>query len=738
MRRHYAFNYALCISAVLLTFTSNMSAQSSGSITGIITDDKSGEGLIGASIRLILQKQGTVTDVSGKYNLLNLEPGDYKLQFSYVGYKPVVRIITVTKGTVVLNVKMQSLENFVNELVVTASKGKLEKKLDAPITIETVGFEAIKQTASSSPLGAVAKLKGVDFVERGINTVDITSRGLNTQFNTRMLTLIDGRLATLPGLGLPQFTLSPTPTLDIASIEVAVGPAAALYGPNAHAGVVNMITKDPFNFPGIDMSVRGGTQSLIDVGLRYADYKGNFGWKVTGQYMQAQQFESGNTFIYSRVTPQRIGENQTLLNPETPPLNQITPQIYQGFLNDGRAFTERQLSEMRAGLQKVDGAFYYQSEPFNAKFAAGYSESRGLIGSNFGVLEAKGYVIQYQNIQFSGLLGKLAYFLQGTRTANAAGQSFQQHDKAQFLSEQFSAAARRLGFDSDNPQGLSRADYNRILSNVNYAIVDSLSSTTDNSQLWDSEAQLRYEVSGLEFVGGFQYRYYNPSANFLAGFDNPLAVSLNGARDITATELGSYLQVDKRLFDNKLRLSAAARLDDHTYYDPQFSPKLAAVVSFNSNHNLRASVNRAFKVPVILENHLFFQSGLGRGNFDGYTVVFGGQVDGQPAPTLQAAINNGGRVDPPNGYSRLVPEQVTSIELGYKGIFSEKLLFDAVGYYSLYKNFISPAFQIASGTGQFAYDGNGNLLRNTINPPQLGRVVTSIMGLPMLPVGILG
>ncbi len=710
----------------LLFFFVSTSLHGQATIQGTVSDEKTGEVLVSATVRVLDSRIGTKTDMNGKFTLSNIPEGVYRIQASYVGYKPVIKNIAVqSKETLTLDFKLQTLETFVNEIVVTASKGRQEKKLEAPITIETLGFDAIRQTASTSPLGAAAKLKGVDFVERGINTVDITSRGLNTQFNTRMLTLIDGRLATLPGLGLPQFTLAPNPTLDMASVEVVVGPAAALYGPNAHAGVVNILTKDPFSFSGLEIQVRSGSQAFYDVSARYADHIGNFGWKLTGQFMRANQFESGNLFIYD--FPRTVGENQTIVTPETPAARRLRQSEIDQLQNIGKAFTERQLSAMEASLRKLDGALYYQSSVVNAKVAAGYSESTGFVGSNFGVLEANGYSIQYQHVQLTGTIGEVGWYAQATRTANSAGKSFQLHDKAEFMTRAFGAAFMGVDPRTKLPQALrfpfstTPEQYNEIFSRMDRAYIDSASIATDNSELWDSEVQLRYTISNTEIVGGFQYRYYNPKASFLSGPDNPAAVSFGAARDITATEIGGYLQLDRRFFDNKLRATLAARYDKHTYYDAQFSPKIAFVYSPVPDQNIRISFNRAFKVPVILENHLFLLGGLARGNVGGFTVITGG--DGTPnLADAEAQARAEGRAI--TRYDALRPEQVNSFELGYKGVISDKLFLDIVGYYSIYKDFISPAFEIANPvTSTYAYDNRtGQILTNTARLP--GRVIT--------------
>ena len=79
--------------------------------------------------------------------------------------------------------------------------------------------------------------KGIDFSDAGIGDQRISARGFATQFNSRMITMVDGRIATLPGNGLPQGNLLPQSGLDMKAVEVVVGPASALYGPNAHSGV---------------------------------------------------------------------------------------------------------------------------------------------------------------------------------------------------------------------------------------------------------------------------------------------------------------------------------------------------------------------------------------------------------------------------------------------------------------------------------------------------------------------
>ncbi|HTN25152.1 MAG TPA: TonB-dependent receptor, partial [Solirubrobacteraceae bacterium] len=54
----------------------------------------------------------------------------------------------------------------------------------------------------------------------------------------------------------------------------------------------------------------------------------------------------------------------------------------------------------------------------------------------------------------------------------------------------------------------------------------------------------------------------------------------------------------------RLRLAAAARVDTHSLYETQLSPKVAVQYEVAPQHNVRVGYNRAFKSPTVLENFL--------------------------------------------------------------------------------------------------------------------------------------
>ena len=72
---------------------------------------------------------------------------------------------------------------------------------------------------------------------------------------------------------------------DIERMEVVLGPNSALYGPNAHNGIANTITKDPRKYQGTDIAIGGGNQEVFSGRLRTASKINNkWAYKITGEY----------------------------------------------------------------------------------------------------------------------------------------------------------------------------------------------------------------------------------------------------------------------------------------------------------------------------------------------------------------------------------------------------------------------------------------------------------------------
>src|SRR5262245_33225803 len=253
-------------------------------IRGVVLDISTTRPIAGASITVAGTAVRAATRRDGHYAIEGLRPGTYEVLVEAPGYEAATLPIEVSSDKVASgDILLPKAGSVAEEVVVTASRNP-EKLLDAPVTVESVNETQIATTGGSSYLSALSGVKGIDFSNTGINEQRISARGFTTQFNSRMLSMVDGRIAALPGHGLPQNNLLPATTLDMRAIEVVVGPASALYGPNAHDGVINVATKSPWDESGVSASLRGGSQNLADGALRLAGtVTDHVGWKVNGQ-----------------------------------------------------------------------------------------------------------------------------------------------------------------------------------------------------------------------------------------------------------------------------------------------------------------------------------------------------------------------------------------------------------------------------------------------------------------------
>ncbi len=216
---------------LLLLFCAVATAQTT--VSGTLTDEQSGDPLIGASVLIKGTTSGTVTDFDGKYSL-QANNGDI-LVVSYTGYT--TQEITVGPDAD-YSLAMASGE-LLDEVVVVAY-GKQKK---ATVTGAVVGVEggALQQSPSVN-LGAslAGRLPGVVVIqpsgEPGNDNALINIRGQNTLGNSSPLIVIDGVPDRAGGLA----RLSPQ---DIESISVLKDASAAIYGARAANGAILVTTK---------------------------------------------------------------------------------------------------------------------------------------------------------------------------------------------------------------------------------------------------------------------------------------------------------------------------------------------------------------------------------------------------------------------------------------------------------------------------------------------------------------
>lgn len=217
----------------------------------------------------------TEADSTGSYKLENIPQGNYKIQVTSTGFKPITQRISVTENqSLNLDFELKDNENELNEVVVSGTL-KAVRRLESAVPVEVYSPVFFKKNPTPSIYEALQNINGVrPQLNCGVcNTGDIHINGLEGPYT---LVLIDGMpivssLSTVYGL-------SGIPNSLVERIEIVKGPASSLYGSEAVGGLINIITKNPTTAPvfSADYFTTTYFESNLDLGMKF-----NAGKKAT-------------------------------------------------------------------------------------------------------------------------------------------------------------------------------------------------------------------------------------------------------------------------------------------------------------------------------------------------------------------------------------------------------------------------------------------------------------------------
>ncbi len=282
-------------------------------IKGKVTDSLNGSALIGANVVVEGTNLGAATDAGGEYIIKQLDPGTYTIMVSYIGYQSYKETINLNRGQKLsknLVLKPEAIE--METYVVTASRRR-ERVEDAPAAISVISKREIRRESNTNLGDYLKGTKGIDFTQSGIDSYNMTARGFNSSFSSRLLTLTDGRMANVPSLRLTAYNVIPVSFEDVEQIEVVLGPSSALYGPNAHSGVLNIVTSSPLRSTGTSINIQGGllnqtdTELLKKLTFRTAHKFGDIGLKLSGVALAGQDWTHFNQDEIEGHDPAFIG-----------------------------------------------------------------------------------------------------------------------------------------------------------------------------------------------------------------------------------------------------------------------------------------------------------------------------------------------------------------------------------------------------------------------------------------------
>ncbi len=228
---------------MLLVF-GTINAQSPESLTVVVVDSN-GAVVPNASVEVAVASgtvRNAVTDVTGKAKFDNLRDGVYRIKVEASGFPAVLREFAVTAGgSRETEITLQP-GAITESVTITATRTQVTSE-ETAVPVSVVGREEIERKAPATTGDIFRSLPGASTVNEGSFQVRPRIRGLESN---RVLILVDGERLNNSRTSTAQSGVE-TGLVDISqveSIEVARGSGSVLYGTDALAGTINIITRD--------------------------------------------------------------------------------------------------------------------------------------------------------------------------------------------------------------------------------------------------------------------------------------------------------------------------------------------------------------------------------------------------------------------------------------------------------------------------------------------------------------
>ncbi|UZO82163.1 TonB-dependent receptor [Aquimarina sp. ERC-38] len=724
--------------------------------TGQVIDDR-GMPIPLANISLENEDIGTVTDFDGMFTLTIYKEFPITIIASSVGYESNKTTITENSSDVQIILR----EGSELDIVVISASRSPERIFESPVSIEAFGVQDINATTSSNFYTGLGEIKGVDVNRNSLTFNSINTRGFASFTNTRFVQLIDGMDNTSPSLNFVVGNLIGINELDVENIELLPGASSALYGANAFNGILFINSKNPFDNEGISTYVKSGattqeaagTNLFYDVGFRAAKaFSDKFAVKVNFSLLNGTDWFA--TDFSDELTPLGQSVSNRLTNPAYDGLNiygdevvQNIRTVGQSLLNLGKitqeqfdllpvnqsvsrtGYKEEFLTDYNAQSLKADFGLYYRpaTDDFEISFIGRLGQGQTIF-QDTNRFSLNDFLLQQYKLEVKNK----NFFVRGYITAENAGDTYDIRfaginvnrawkSDQEWFGQYVGALGQTLesGADLERAFTLARgiADTGRFLpgSAEFEQAFDQVIASPDllngaqlisKTRLFHSDANYNFSHLTSNFadiqVGG-SFRQYTLDS------DGKVFTDINDP--ITYSEFGLYSQIQRKLIDDRLKLTGSIRYDKSELFEGNFSPRFSIGYTLGEkrNRNLRFSVQTGFRNPTTQDLYLGLNTG--------QAIVLGSAEDNLArdlrsftdrnnmpvsiagtqayqnsflaSSVLEFAASGGDANFLTVANPEIVkPEKVTSFELGYRAKFGSVIL-DLSGYYNEYQDFIS-------------------------------------------------
>ncbi len=277
----------LLIILLFVSMTHGISDAHGGKITGVVTETATGSPVPFATLQIEGSKKGTIADSTGAFTLTHVPEGALDLVISAVGFQTRrLRVEMTTGQEVTLNTSLRSIQVETGQIVVTGTRTPRYVK-DVPIFTEVVSKASIEDKSAQNIFEALEGESGIRVEQQcqGCNFAILRMQGLGAD-HTQVL--LDGQ-PVYSGLA-SVYGLQQLSTADIEQIEIVKGAGSALYGSNAVAGAINIVSAIPRKAEG-SVGIELGEHGTNKYSFTASTRKENVGMFLFAQQSEQEELD---------------------------------------------------------------------------------------------------------------------------------------------------------------------------------------------------------------------------------------------------------------------------------------------------------------------------------------------------------------------------------------------------------------------------------------------------------------
>ncbi len=222
--------------------------------------DKEGEPLVQAHVKINPSERYTLTDVNGEFRFDDIESNEIAITVSYLGFQTFEKKLRLNReeDMILPAFRLKAVRFIAPTYVVTATRSRRDIE-DVPEPVTVISEDEIKKTGSTRLSEILAEQTGLTLTAD--HGTGIQVQGFDAEYTKIM---IDGQ--PLIGRTAGTLDLSRISVGNVKQVEMIKGPSSALWGSDALAGVINIITEKNTQPFAIDVNTGYSSNQTIDLG----------------------------------------------------------------------------------------------------------------------------------------------------------------------------------------------------------------------------------------------------------------------------------------------------------------------------------------------------------------------------------------------------------------------------------------------------------------------------------------